>query len=63
MTIWRMRLAGLMIKVRHKHTHSEYAVLTALARQQWLHERVSMLRYTNIVCLVNCNSLLRGYVV
>jgi len=32
--------------------HSEYAILTALPRQQWLQERASMLRYTYIVCLV-----------
>ena len=35
------------------HTHSEYVIIIALfPRQQWLRERLSMLRYTCIVCLV-----------
>jgi endonuclease III len=41
-------------------THSECVILTALPRQKWLHKRVSMLRYTSIVCLalhMDCNSL------
>jgi hypothetical protein len=33
-------------------THSEYVILLALPRQQWLHERASMLRHTYIACLV-----------
>ena len=33
--------------------HSEYVILSiAFQQQQWLHERTSMLRYTNIACLV-----------
>ena len=34
------------------NTHSQYVVLTAFPLQQWLQERVCMLRYTYIVCLV-----------
>jgi hypothetical protein len=33
-------------------THSEYVILIALPRQQWLRERASVLRYTYIACLV-----------
>jgi hypothetical protein len=33
-------------------THSEYVILIAFLRQQWLRERASVLRYTYIVCLV-----------
>jgi hypothetical protein len=33
-------------------THSEYVILIAFPRQQWLRKRASMLRYTYIVCLV-----------
>jgi len=29
-------------------THTEYVILTAFPRQQWLHERASMLRYTYV---------------
>jgi hypothetical protein len=32
-------------------TQSEYVVLIVFWLQQWLHERVPMLRYTNITCL------------
>ena len=34
------------------NTHSEYVIFIAFPLQQWLYERVSMLRYTYIVCLV-----------
>jgi hypothetical protein len=33
-------------------TSSEYVIFTAFPRQQWLHERASMLRYTYTACLV-----------
>jgi hypothetical protein len=33
-------------------THSEYVILITFPLQQWLYERVAMLRYTYIVCLV-----------
>jgi len=29
-------------------THSEYAIVIAFQRQQWLRERTSVLRYTHI---------------
>ena len=34
------------------HTHSEYVILLAFPRQQWLLEGTSILRYTYIACLV-----------
>jgi hypothetical protein len=33
-------------------THSEYVIFIAFARQQWLRERASILRYTFTACLV-----------
>ena len=33
-------------------THTEYVLLIAFSRQQWLHKRASMLRYTYIARLV-----------
>jgi hypothetical protein len=33
------------------NAHSEYVILMAPALQQWLHERISVLHYTYIVCL------------
>jgi hypothetical protein len=32
------------------HTHTQYVIVTAFPRQQWLRERTSMLRYTDIAC-------------
>ena len=51
MTIWRMRIAFCIHKATD--THSEYVILIRLPLQQWLHERVSMLRYTYTVRLLN----------
>ena len=45
----RMRFAGSITKA--KKTPSEYIILIDFPLQQWLHERVSMLRYTYIACL------------
>jgi hypothetical protein len=42
--IWRMRFACWITKATD--THSEYVVLIAFPRQQWLRERPSVLRYT-----------------
>jgi len=55
MTIWRMRIACWIPKATHTHTHthSEYVIPIAFPLQQWLHQRISMLRYTHIDCLVN----------
>ena len=50
MTIWCMRIAARIPEA--KNTHLEYVILFAFARQQWLHERASMLRYTYTACLV-----------
>jgi hypothetical protein len=50
MTIWRMRIACWVRKTTN--THSEYVTLNAFPLQQLLDERVSMLRYTYIACLV-----------
>jgi hypothetical protein len=53
MTIWRMRIACWITKATG--THSEYIVFIAFPRQQWIHKRASMLRYTYIVSLAPVN--------
>jgi len=44
-TIGRMRVACCIPNATN--THSEYVILIALQLQQWLPERVSILRYTH----------------
>jgi hypothetical protein len=46
MAIWHMRIAYWLTKA--KTTHSEYVIFIVFPRKQWLHERASMLRCTNI---------------
>ena len=54
MKIWRMRIACLITKATN--AHSEYIILIGFLRQQWLHERASLLpvffslirRYMNV---------------
>jgi hypothetical protein len=48
--IRRMRFACWITKATD--THSEYVIFIGFELQQWLHERLSMLRYTYIDCLV-----------
>ena len=48
--IWCMRNARWIPK--DTNTHSEYVILVAFPLQELLHERASMLRYTNAVCIV-----------
>ena len=48
--IRRMRIACLIPKATN--THSEYVTLIAVPLQQWLHERVSILRLE--VCHPRC---------
>jgi hypothetical protein len=48
--IRRMRFACWITKATD--THSEYAILMAFPRQQWLRERASMLQYMYIGYLV-----------
>jgi hypothetical protein len=50
MTIWRMRIACCIHKAIN--THSEYVILIAFLLQQWLYERVSVVSYSYIACLV-----------
>ena len=50
MTIWRMRIACWVSKATD--TRSVCVIPIAFPLQQWLHERVSVLRYTYIACLV-----------
>jgi len=50
MVIWRMSIAFSIPKATN--THSEHVILMAFPRQQWLHERASMLRYTYTESLV-----------
>jgi hypothetical protein len=51
MTIWRMRIACWIPKATN--THSQYVILISFLLQQWLHEHVSMLRYTYTACAAN----------
>ena len=46
---WRMRIESWLPKATK--THSEHVIIIAFPLQQWLNERVSMLRYTYIACL------------
>jgi len=50
MKIWRMGTARWIPNI--SNTHSEYVILIAFPPQKWLHESVSMLRYTYNVDLV-----------
>jgi len=50
MAIWRMRIACWIPKATDRH--SQYVMFIAFPLQQWLRERVSMLRYTYIGCIV-----------
>jgi hypothetical protein len=50
MSIWRKRNACWIPKA--KSTHSDYVIVIAFPLQQWFNERVSLLRYTFIACLV-----------
>jgi hypothetical protein len=54
--IRRMRFACRIIKATN--THSEYVILTAFLRQQWLRERASMLGLYVSACLVIASSRL-----
>jgi hypothetical protein len=48
--IRRMRLACWITKATD--THSEYVILVAFPRQQWLRKRASVLRFMYIACFV-----------
>ena len=48
MAMWYMPAGYPRLQI----THKEYVMPFALPRQQWLHERASMLRSTYIACLV-----------
>jgi hypothetical protein len=60
MTIWRMRFACWITKAIH--THTKYVILIAFPLQQWLQERVSLLRYTYIACLINLYDCLVSFI-
>jgi len=51
MTIWRTFITCWT--PRTTDSHSEYVIFISLPRQQLLHERVSVYRYTQIASLVN----------
>jgi hypothetical protein len=57
--IRRMRVACW--KTKAEDTHLEYVILIAFPRQQRLHERVSMLRYTYIASLAYSANLTRQF--
>ena len=48
--IWRMRIACWIPNATN--IHSEYVIFIDFPLQHWLHEHVSMLRYTHTACLV-----------
>ena len=50
MTVWLMRIACWLTEATD--TQSEYVVHIFLPLQKWLHESVSVLRYTYVACLV-----------
>jgi len=50
MTIWHMRTLWWITKATD--TNPAYEVLTAFQLQQWLYERVPVLCYTYLACLV-----------
>jgi hypothetical protein len=54
-TIWRMRIARRILKATNTHTDTGCVKQNATPLQQWSHGRASMLRYTQIACLVSCN--------
>jgi hypothetical protein len=49
-TMWLMHIAYLIPKATN--THSEYAILIAFPRKQWLHERTPFLHYVCTACFV-----------
>jgi hypothetical protein len=57
MTIWRTRIACWIPKDTnththtHTHTHTGCVILIVFPPQQWLHERASLLRYTDVARL------------
>jgi hypothetical protein len=51
--IRHMRFACWITKATD--THSQYIILIAFPRQQWLRERASVLCYAYIACLVSFN--------
>jgi hypothetical protein len=55
-TIRRMRFACWITKATD--LHSEYVILIDFARQQWLRERASVLRYTYTACRIWSRSTL-----
>jgi hypothetical protein len=55
MIIWSIRVACWI--PRATILDSEYVTLISFPLQQWLHERVSLLRYTYIACLVSSSNL------
>jgi len=54
MTKWLMRIACWIPKATN--TYSYHVILIAFPLQRWLHDRVSVLRFTYIACLFNDES-------
>jgi hypothetical protein len=60
--VWRMCCPCSVTKTTD--THSEYVILTAFSPQQWLRERVSLLRYTySAYLLIYEETTVAGHVV
>jgi hypothetical protein len=47
-----------MLDIKAIDKHSEYVILIAFPLQQWLYESSSLLRYTNIACFVDKDTII-----
>jgi len=52
-----MAHAHFMLDIKSTVTHLEYVIVTAFPMHYWLHERVSVVRYTYIACLATLETL------
>jgi hypothetical protein len=50
--VWRMRIACWITKATDTHALSEFVILIAFPRQQWLRERALLSRWTHVACRV-----------
>ena len=53
---WPYGACVLLAGYLRLQTHPEYVLLITVPLQQWLHERVSVLRYTYVGCLEYCTA-------
>ena len=58
-TMWSTRIACWITKATDRH--SEYVIIIAFPLHQWLHEDVSVLRYSETAGLFICNMQIVWY--